>query len=106
MSLRTAVPFSRAAPFIRVFLVIDIAWKARSLRLDPGTTKNGEGRLFPFAAEIEEVLKEQLAIHETLKKSRHNLPFSLPTRRRAHRLLPRGVEERLQGGRLSRCPGA
>jgi len=105
MSLRTAVPFSRAAPFIRVFLVIDIAWKARILRLDPGTTKNGDGRSFPFTAEIEKVLKEQLAIHDT-QESRHDLPFRVPSRRRVHSLLPRRVEERLQGRRLSRRPGA
>jgi hypothetical protein len=59
--------------------------------------------LFPFAAEIEEVLKEQLAIHETLKKSRHNLPFSLPTRRRAHRLLPRPWKNACK---VAGCPGA
>jgi integrase len=42
---------------------------------DPGTTKNGEGRSFPFTAAIEKVLKDQLAIHETLKKAGTICPF-------------------------------
>lgn len=46
-----------------------VDWNVRTVRLDPGTTKNGEGRSFPFTAEIEKVLKEQLAIHENLKNA-------------------------------------
>jgi integrase len=46
-----------------------VDWQARTVRLDPGTTKNGEGRSFPFTTAIEKVLKDQLAIHETLKKA-------------------------------------
>jgi len=46
-----------------------VEWTGRSVRLDPGSTKNGEGRSFPFTADIEKVLKEQLAIHEALKKA-------------------------------------
>jgi hypothetical protein len=46
-----------------------VDWVGRCVRLDPGTTKNGEGRSFPFTAEIEKILKDQLAIHETFKKT-------------------------------------
>ena len=74
MSLRTAVPFSRAAPFIRVFLVIDIAWKARSLRLDPGTTKNGDGRSFPFTARSKRSSRNSSRF-TTLKKAGTICPF-------------------------------
>jgi hypothetical protein len=35
----------------------------------PGTTKNREGRTFPFTAELEQLLKDQLAEHEGLKKA-------------------------------------
>jgi integrase len=52
-----------------------VDWTGRCVRLDPGTTKNGEGRSFPFTADIEKILKEQLAIHETLKKSERVVPF-------------------------------
>ena len=38
------------------------------MRLDPGTTKNREGRSFPFTAALESLLKDQLAEHERLKK--------------------------------------
>ena len=40
---------------------------ARS-RLDPGTTKNREGRTFPFTAALEQLLKDQLVEHERLKR--------------------------------------
>jgi integrase len=52
-----------------------VDWAGRSVRLDPGTTKNGEGRSFPFTTDIEKVLKEQLAIHEALKKAGRVVPF-------------------------------
>jgi integrase len=53
----------------------NVDWAGRCVRLDPGTTKNGEGRSFPFTADIEQVLKEQLAIHEKLKKADRVVPF-------------------------------
>jgi integrase len=39
------------------------------VRLDAGTTKNGEGRVFPFTAELRTLLKAQHAEHERLKKA-------------------------------------
>jgi len=45
-----------------------VDWEGRSVRLDPHTTKNGEGRSFPFTTEIERILTAQLAIHDALKK--------------------------------------
>jgi len=45
------------------------------VRLDPGTTKNGEGRSFPFTAAIETVLKDQLAIHDKLRRADKVVPF-------------------------------
>ncbi len=45
-----------------------VDWQGRVVRLDPGTTKNREGRSFPFTAALEAVLKAQLAEHERLKK--------------------------------------
>ena len=78
----------------------NVDWAGRCVRLDPHTTKNGEARSFPFTTDIEKILKEQLAIHETLKKAGQGRAVRLPSRRRAHQVLPHGVEERLQGGRL------
>lgn len=45
------------------------------MRLDPGTTKNGEGRSFPFTSDIEKVLREQFAIHKALKKAGRVVPL-------------------------------
>lgn len=38
-----------------------VDWEARTVRLDPGTTKNGDGRVFPFGAlpPLEAVLRQQ-----------------------------------------------
>lgn len=45
-----------------------VDWTGRVVRLDPGTTKNREGRSFPFTVELEQVLKDQLVEFERLKK--------------------------------------
>jgi len=39
------------------------------LRLDPGETKNGEGRNFPFTARLREIIEQQLARTKELEKS-------------------------------------
>lgn len=44
------------------------------IRLDPGTTKNGEGRVFPMTAELRTLLKGRQTEHEALKKSGHIIP--------------------------------
>jgi integrase len=46
-----------------------VDWQGREVRLDPGTTKNGEGRSFPFTAELEALLRQQLAEFERFKKA-------------------------------------
>ncbi len=52
-----------------------VDWEGRCVRLDPGTTKNGEGRSFPFTTDIEKVLKDQLAIHEAMKANGTIVPY-------------------------------
>ena len=46
-----------------------VDWAGRVVRLDPGTTKNREGRSFPFTAALETLLKGQLTEHERLKQA-------------------------------------
>jgi integrase len=53
----------------------NVDWAGRSVRLDAHTTKNGEARVFPFTAEIEAILKGQLAEHERLKVDGLICPF-------------------------------
>jgi integrase len=45
-----------------------VDWKGRVVRLDPGTTKNREGRTSPFTAELEQLLRDQLVECERLTK--------------------------------------
>jgi integrase len=51
-----------------------VDWTGRVVRLDPGTTKNREGRSFPFTIALETLLKEQHAAHERLKKAGRLVP--------------------------------
>lgn len=60
--------------------VLPLEWRqvdfnAGEVRLDAGTTKNGEGRVFPFTADLRAVLKAQHAEHERLKKAGHICRF-------------------------------
>lgn len=53
--------------------ILPLEWRqvdfgAGEVRLDPGKTKNGEGRTFPMTRELREVLEEQRAITENLQR--------------------------------------
>lgn len=52
-----------------------VDFNARMVVLDPGTTKNGEGRVFPFTDELEALLKAQRASTHELKKQGTICPF-------------------------------
>jgi integrase len=52
-----------------------VDWQGRVVRLDPGTTKNREGRSFPFTGALEKLLKEQQAEHDTLKMAGRIVPL-------------------------------
>jgi integrase len=51
-----------------------VDWTGRVVRLDPGTTKNGEGRSFPFTAAIDALLTAQRADHDRLKEAGRIVP--------------------------------
>ena len=51
-----------------------VDWTAREIRLEPGETKNGDGRTYPFTAAMEDLLKEQRREHERLKKKGRMVP--------------------------------
>ena len=61
--------------------VLPLQWRqvdfqAGAVRLDPGTTKNGEGREFPFTAELREVLEQQKAKRDALVREKNIIsPF-------------------------------
>jgi integrase len=59
--------------------VLPLEWRqvdfdGGEVRLDAGTTKNGEGRVFPMTADLRAVLKGRHAEHERLKKVGHIVP--------------------------------
>jgi integrase len=47
-----------------------VDFKARTLRLDPGMTKNDEGREFPFTAELEAALTAQRELTDATDRKR------------------------------------
>ncbi|MEO7190058.1 MAG: tyrosine-type recombinase/integrase [Vicinamibacterales bacterium] len=51
-----------------------VDWNNRVVRLDPGTTKNREGRSYPFTAALEALLTTQLDDHKRLKKAGKIVP--------------------------------
>jgi integrase len=59
--------------------VLPLQWRqvdfqAGEVRLDAGTTKNGEGRVFPMTADLRTALLAQHAEHERLKQAGHIFP--------------------------------
>jgi integrase len=60
--------------------VLPLQWrhvdlKAGEVRLDPGTTKNSEGRVFKLTSELRRVLEKQKAEHDRLKKAGKLCPW-------------------------------
>jgi integrase len=55
--------------------ILPLEWRqvdlnAGTVRLDPGTTKNGEGRVFPFTAELRALLVAQRAACDAIRRER------------------------------------
>jgi integrase len=60
--------------------VLTMQWRqvdreAGEVRLDAGSTKNGDGRTFPLTTELRRILDAQHAAHGDLKKAGHIFPF-------------------------------
>lgn len=80
-----------------------VDWRGRCVRLDAHTTKNDEGRVLPFTADIETFLTEQLAIYRRLAANDTICPFVF------HRNGERIVNFRAawkNACRAAGCPGA
>ncbi|HEY7058284.1 MAG TPA: tyrosine-type recombinase/integrase, partial [Vicinamibacterales bacterium] len=52
-----------------------VDWHGRCVRLDAHTTKNDEGRVFPFTVDLEKILIAQFALHKKLKAAGTICPF-------------------------------
>jgi integrase len=60
--------------------VLTLEWRqvdfdGREVRLDPGQTKNREGRVFPFTPDLEALLRAQQAMTDALKPTKGIIPF-------------------------------
>jgi integrase len=52
-----------------------VDFEAGTVRLEPGQTKNGEGRLFPMTAELRRILEAQASERDQVKKSGQITPY-------------------------------
>jgi integrase len=78
--LRPVVTFAYITGWRVKSEVLPLEWsqvdfKAGEVRLEPGTTKNGEGRTFPFTRELRTLLEAQQAERERLKKRGKIVPW-------------------------------
>lgn len=60
--------------------VLPLEWRqidfaAGEIRLDPGRTKNGDARVFPFTSELRRLLQTRQAEREQLRKAGHVVPW-------------------------------
>jgi integrase len=69
------------------------------LRLEPGETKNKEGREFPLTPMLREALERQVQKTEALQKEKGAIiPSALSPQGKTHHSVPAVVEKRVQAG--------
>ena len=78
-SLRPVARFAYVTGWRVQSEVLPLEWrsvdrKARDVRLEPGTTKNDAGRVFPFTDTLRALLDELSAEHEALQKAGRSVP--------------------------------
>jgi len=79
-ALRPVVEFAYRTGWRVKSEVLPLEWRqvdfpGRVVRLDPGTTKNKDGRSFPFTAALEALLRDRLAEHDRLKAQGRIVPL-------------------------------
>jgi hypothetical protein len=72
------------------------------VRLEPGTTKNDEARVFPFTEELRAVLEDQRVKTELLRRRGIICPWVFHRDGKPIKEFRRSLENRLQGGWSSR----
>ncbi len=85
---------------------------AGTVRLDPGTTKNREARVFPFTTELRDLLLDQKREADRLKKAGRIVPFaffSMVARGRGGEQCPKRIRSFIKAWRkacvAAGCPG-
>src|ERR1019366_9135175 len=72
--MRPMVEFAHVTGWRTPGEILPLEWRhvdmqAGEVRLDAGTTKNGEGRVFPFTTALRRVLEDQQTIADQFKKA-------------------------------------
>jgi integrase len=75
VSLQPIVAFAYITGWRTPSEILPLEWrhvdmKAGEVRLDPGTTTNDDGRVFPFTRALRRLLEDQQQVAETLKRER------------------------------------
>lgn len=78
-ALRPVVEFTYITGWRLHSEVLPLEWrnvdfKAGEVKLDAGTTKNGEGRVFPMTTDLRKLLEAQQKKHAALKRAGHIIP--------------------------------
>jgi integrase len=71
--MRPIVEFAHITGWRTPSEILPLEWrqvdmKNGEVRLDAGTTKNGEGRVFPFTTALRHIVESQLQVADTLKR--------------------------------------
>ncbi len=79
VDVRPVIPFAYITGWRIASEVLPLQWRqvdfdAGEVRLDAGTTKDGDGCVFPMTADLRSVLSVQRAEHERLKKAGYIIP--------------------------------
>ena len=113
--LRGIVAFAAVTGWRTPSEILPLEWRhvdlhAGEVRLDPGSTKNGEGRVFPFTRDLRRVLDDQQILAETLTRERGLLAryvFCYTTGKKAgQRITESGFNKAWRHARVAAgCPG-
>ena len=79
-----------------------VDFKAGTIRLEPGTTKNDDGRMFVMTPELRATLEAQRAETDVLQRRTGNHPVALPSAREAAQEFREGVADCLPRSRHPR----
>ena len=114
MEIQPVIRFAAITGWRIASEVLPLEWRqvdldANEVRLDPGTTKNREGRVFKLTTELRNLLLARQAARDRVKKAGHIMPRVLPrsgrgTRRTeetaADHRIRHGMEGRVRGYRV------
>ena len=79
LAFRGVAAFAYATGWRTPSEILPLEWRqvdfvAGEVRLDPGTTKNDEGRVFPFTAELRRILEEQRRLADWVRRDKGMIP--------------------------------